>query len=111
MGKAAILNEECRCESRKRDDNEKRVIMTDIAHAYEEIIQLEQALIELDEQNTLNALEIRKREAKVFIIQRQQEDLEEEGKQSKENLDQASKVDHASLTEMQFLERHVQQHS
>jgi hypothetical protein len=44
--------------------------MTEIVQAYEEIIQLEQALIELDEQNTMNALEIRKREAKVFILQR-----------------------------------------
>lgn len=38
--------------------------------AYEEIIQLEQALIELDEQNTINALEIKKREAKIYICQR-----------------------------------------
>jgi hypothetical protein len=45
-------------------------ILTEISLSYEEIIQLEQALIELDEQNTLNALEIRKREAKVFILQR-----------------------------------------
>jgi len=45
---------------------------------YEEIIQLEQALIELDEQNTINAMEIRKREAKVFLIMRQLEDIEEE---------------------------------
>lgn len=78
MGRAAILNEECKCESRKRDDIEKKIIMTDIAQAYEEIIQLEQALIELDEQNTLNALEIRKREAKVFILQRQLEEIEED---------------------------------
>ena len=44
---------------------------------YEDIIQLEQALIELDEQNTLNALEIKKREAKVFILSKQKEDIEE----------------------------------
>ncbi len=50
-------------------------MMMEIALAYEEIIQLEQALIELDEQNTLNALEIRKREAKVFILQRQLDDF------------------------------------
>jgi hypothetical protein len=54
--------------------------MTEIVQAYEEIIQLEQALIELDEQNTMNALEIRKREAKVFILQRQLEDYMEENK-------------------------------
>jgi hypothetical protein len=56
--------------------------MTEIVQAYEEIIQLEQALIELDEQNTMNALEIRKREAKVFILQRQLEDYMEENKQN-----------------------------
>jgi len=46
-------------------------------------------LIELDEQNTLNALEIRKREAKIFILQRQLEDIEEEVKNSKENMGEA----------------------
>ena len=51
--------------------------MQEIQVAYEEIIQLEQALIELDEQNTLNAMEIRKREAKVFLISKQIEENEE----------------------------------
>jgi kinesin family protein 18/19 len=60
----------CQCDSRVKDMEEKKTIMTEIALAYEEIIQLEQALIELDEQNTMNALEIRKREAKIFILQR-----------------------------------------
>jgi hypothetical protein len=64
----------CTCESRQLDQEVKKTIMTEIVLAYEEIIQLEQALIELDEQNTLNALEIRKREAKVFILQRQLDD-------------------------------------
>jgi hypothetical protein len=43
-------------------------------------------LIELDEQNTLNAMEIKKREAKVFLMNRQIEEIEEllEGS-SKEN--------------------------
>lgn len=58
----------CQCESRRTDQEIKKAIMTEISQAYEEIIQLEQALIELDEQNTLNALEIRKREAKAFIL-------------------------------------------
>lgn len=52
--------------------------------SYEEIIQFEQALIELDEQNTMNAMEIRKREAKVFLIKKQIEDGEED-LHSKEN--------------------------
>jgi hypothetical protein len=38
---------------------------------------LEQALIELDEQNTINAMEIRKREAKVFLMSKQIEDIED----------------------------------
>lgn len=59
------------------DNIEKKVIMQEIQIAYEKIIQLEQALIELDEQNTLNAMEIRKREAKVFLTTKQIEDLEE----------------------------------
>jgi kinesin family protein 18/19 len=42
-------NDNCACESRIKDMEEKKLIMTDIALAYEEIIQLEQALIELDE--------------------------------------------------------------
>lgn len=44
----------------------------------------------MDEQNTMNAMEIRKREAKVFILQRQQEDLIEEQRNIKENLDTES---------------------
>jgi hypothetical protein len=71
---------DCSCDSRLIDQEAKKTIMTEIVQAYEEIIQLEQALIELDEQNTMNALEIRKREAKVFILQRQLEDYMEENK-------------------------------
>ena len=59
---------ECRCDSRALDDIEKLNIKQEIQLVYEEIIQLEQALIELDEQNTINAMEIRKREAKVFLM-------------------------------------------
>jgi hypothetical protein len=67
---AALALAECNCDSRKEDELEKKKIQTEISLAYEEIIQLEQALIELDEQNTLNALEIKKREAKIFILER-----------------------------------------
>jgi len=42
---------------------------------YEKIIQLEQALNELDEQNTMNTIEIRNREAKAFMQQKQMEEL------------------------------------
>jgi hypothetical protein len=57
---------------------------------YEEIIQLEQALIELDEQNTINAMEIRKREAKAFLMTKQIEDIEDQ-------LDGASKENPAEI--------------
>ena len=46
--------EECKCDSRAVDDLEKKKIQQEIQIAYEEIIQLEQALIELDEQNTIS---------------------------------------------------------
>ncbi len=73
--------------------------------AYEDIIQLEQALIELDEQNTLNALEIKKREAKVFLIEKQIEDIEESQK-GKENVQN----DNREPNEILFLKKNVQQH-
>jgi hypothetical protein len=63
-------------------------------------------LIELDEQNTLNALEIRKREAKVFILSRQAEDLEEAYKNCKENLNEgANGTDHSTPNEIAFLHK------
>ena len=43
---------------------------------------MEQALIELDEQNTINAMEIRKREAKVFLLSKQIEDIDETSKEN-----------------------------
>ena len=69
--------EECKCDSRAIDELEKKKVQLEIQNAYEEIIQLEQALIELDEQNTINAMEIRKREAKAFLMSKQIEDIEE----------------------------------
>ena len=52
-------------------------MMAEIHLTYEEILQLEQALIELDEQNTTNTLEIRKREAKMIFILKQMEEIED----------------------------------
>lgn len=51
--------------------------MAEIYLTYEEILQLEQALIELDEQNTTNTLEIRKRDAKTIFLLKQVEEIEE----------------------------------
>lgn len=60
----------CECGIRNKDEEQKQKILEEIHLAYEEILQLEQALIELDEQNTTNTLEIRKREAKAIFLQR-----------------------------------------
>ena len=58
----------CECSTRQKDEIQKQSMLEEIHLAYEEILQLEQALIELDEQNTTNTLEIRKREAKVIFM-------------------------------------------
>jgi hypothetical protein len=63
----------------------------------EDVLQLEQSLIELDEQNTMNAIEISKREAKVLLLQNQTE-----SDQDKEN--QLEKQD------IEALEKHIKQH-
>ena len=46
---AKLKSDKCICESRARDELEKKKILQEIQIVYEEIIQLEQALIELDE--------------------------------------------------------------
>lgn len=77
----------CECGIRNKDEEQKQKILEEIHLAYEEILQLEQALIELDEQNTTNTLEIRKREAKAIFLQRQQEEIEEQISQKENNND------------------------
>ena len=67
-------------------------MMAEIHLTYEEILQLEQALIELDEQNTTNTLEIRKREAKMIFILKQVEEIEDM-LQQKENSNQGAGSD------------------
>jgi len=67
----------CQCEERLVDEEEKENMMAEIHLTYEEILQLEQALIELDEQNTTNTLEIRKREAKMIFVFKQAEEIED----------------------------------
>ena len=52
-------------------------MLSEIHMTYDEILQLEQALIELDEQNTMNTLEIRKREAKMFFQVKSLEEIED----------------------------------
>jgi len=62
-------------------------MLEEIHLAYEEILQLEQALIELDEQNTTNTLEIRKREAKVIFMLKQAVEIEEVLQRKENNSD------------------------
>ena len=57
----------CTC-GRGEDEEVKQHIYKDVAQVYDDIMQLEQALIELDEQNTMNSIEIKKREAKILIF-------------------------------------------
>ena len=52
-------------------------MMAEVHITYEKILQLEQALIELDEQNTTNTLEIRKREAKMVFLFKQIEEIDD----------------------------------
>lgn len=59
---------ECQCRQRQKDEKEKEIIKNEISIVSEDILQLEQALIELDEQNTMNAIEISKRDAKVLLL-------------------------------------------
>ena len=64
-------------------------------------------MIELDEQNTLNALEIKKREAKVFILSKQIEDIEDSLKNCKENIQTEYNGKDGMSNEIQFLQRHI----
>jgi hypothetical protein len=52
-------------------------MLAEIHLVYDEILQLEQALIELDEQNTTNTLDIRKREAKMYFQAKSLEEIED----------------------------------
>ena len=79
-------------------------MMAEIHLTYEEILQLEQALIELDEQNTTNTLEIRKREAKIIVLKQQIKENETETKtENKENVEVFKK-------NMKQLEKQIGQH-
>jgi hypothetical protein len=57
----------CNC-GRAEDEDVKCQMYKEVAQVYDDIMQLEQALIELDEQNTMNSIEIKKREAKISIF-------------------------------------------
>ena len=75
--RSELIPANCQCDDRLLDEEEKENMMAEIHLTYEEILQLEQALIELDEQNTTNTLEIRKREAKMIFMLKQVEEIED----------------------------------
>ncbi|OMJ95238.1 hypothetical protein SteCoe_1450 [Stentor coeruleus] len=68
---------ECKCScGRLQDDYEMKKIQADIFENFQERIQLRRALLELEEQNALNALEIKRRQAEVVIWKREEENKE-----------------------------------
>ena len=74
------------CKQRMEDEKEKELIKNEIERVSEDILQFEQSLIELDEQNTMNAIEINKREAKILLLQNQIDE-------NKENTEEAKDID------------------
>lgn len=62
------LSEKCPCFCRRVDDEEQmKKIQVEIFENFQERIQLRRALMELEEQNALNILEIRKKQADISI--------------------------------------------
>jgi len=87
-GQAVVANNtsenECVCTcGRAQDDLEMKRLQTEIFENFQERIQLRRGLLELEEQNALNSLEIKKRQAEVMIWKKQEE-LKEEPKSSGE---------------------------
>ena len=66
---------ECAC-GRQEDDAEMKKLQAEIFENFQERIQLRRALLELEEQNALNALEIKRRQAEVLIWKKQEESKE-----------------------------------
>jgi antitoxin component YwqK of YwqJK toxin-antitoxin module len=75
----------------------KEIIVADLAMVSEDVLQLEQSLIELDEQNTMNAIEISKREAKILLLQNQAEEDQDKENQLEEQ-------------DIETLNKHIEQH-
>jgi kinesin family protein 18/19 len=68
---------DCKCScGRLHDDLEMKKIQADIFENFQERIQLRRALLELEEQNALNILEIKRRQAEVVIWKKEEENKE-----------------------------------
>ena len=61
--------QDCTCDVWRWDIQTRDEIQKEIQDLADDIIQLEQSLIELDEQNTENAIEIRKCNAKIILYE------------------------------------------
>jgi kinesin family protein 18/19 len=69
-----VVQENCLCScGRAQDEQEMRRLQAEIFENFQERIQLRRALLELEEQNALNALEIKRRQAEVLLWKRQEE--------------------------------------
>ncbi|OMJ85996.1 hypothetical protein SteCoe_12564 [Stentor coeruleus] len=68
---------ECKCScGRLQDDLEMKKLQADIFENFQERIQLRRALLELEEQNALNILEIKRRQAEVVVWKKEEENKE-----------------------------------
>jgi hypothetical protein len=69
-----VDNADCRCSCGKaQDEEEMKRLQAEIFENFQERIQLRRALLELEEQNALNALEIKRRQAEVLLWKKQEE--------------------------------------
>ena len=76
-GIGAPSDNECKCTcGRLQDDLEMKKLQADIFENFQERIQLRRALLELEEQNALNILEIKRRQAEVVIWKKEEENKE-----------------------------------
>lgn len=70
----SAIQENCLCScGRAQDEQEMRRLQAEIFENFQERIQLRRALLELEEQNALNALEVKRRQAEVLLWKRQEE--------------------------------------
>ena len=94
---------------RMKDEEQKEAVVAEIYLTYEKILQLEQALIELDEQSTKNTLEIRKREAKTIYLMKQVKEIEEM-LGSKENASLGQNEANKLKDQIPILSKQIHQH-
>ena len=81
----------CFC-GRAEDDAEMKKIQAGIFENFQERIQLRRALMEVEEQNALNVLEIRKKQAEIMVWKKDDDPTEEEtSKEVKETTEENKK--------------------